>query len=189
MPWNPPAEPGHGPGTRARGGPLCPGLRPGVARGGVPPRSLPGLALQGPVAAGGGIARALGQGMANLLFPPPHPPPMGQDEALRSILRGTAGVLHTEDLLIEAVKDIVREEVKEHIREALSANPDLKEEVREAVKELLEAKVKEAVALLKVAKATAKVGMEMVPPDLREEVTREMVQAFERQINAILERT
>lgn len=127
--------------------------------------------------------------MANLFPSRPLPSPMGQEEALRNILRGTAGVLHTEDLLLDAVKDIVREEVKEHIRETLNANPDLKEEVREAVKELLEAKVKEAIALLKVAKATAKVGMEMVPSDLREEVTREMVQAFERQLNAILERT
>ncbi len=127
--------------------------------------------------------------MANLLPSCPLPLHMGQEEALRNILRGTAGVLHTEDLLFDAVKDIVREEMKEHIRETLNANPDLKEEVRAAVKELLEAKVKEAVALLKVAKATAKVGMEMVPPDLREEVTREMVQAFERQLNAILERT
>jgi hypothetical protein len=114
---------------------------------------------------------------------------MAEEEVLKSLIKGTAGVLHAEDLLLEAVKDLVREEVKERIRETLDSNPRLKQEVKAAVKELLEAKVKEAVALLKVAKATAKVGMEMVPPDLREEVTREMVHTFEKQIMAILERT
>ncbi len=114
---------------------------------------------------------------------------MTQEDPLRALVRGTAGAIHTEDLLIEAIKDLVREEMKDHIRETLDGNPYLKAELKEAVRELMEAKAKEAVALIKVAKATAKVGVEMLPPNIREDLTRDLVQVFEKQITSLLERT
>lgn len=114
---------------------------------------------------------------------------MGDEDPLRTLVRGAAGAIHTEDLLIEAIRDLVREEMKEHIRDTLEANPYLKAELKAAVRELIEAKAKEAVALLKVAKATAKVGVEMLPKDLRADLTRDLVLVFEKQITSLLERT
>lgn len=106
---------------------------------------------------------------------------------VESLLKGASGILHAEDLVLEAVRDLVKDEVKNYIREKLEQNPDLKEEMKAAVGEFLEAKVKEAYALMKVAKVSAKLGLELVPPHLREEVTKELLSVFEKELNAIME--
>lgn len=114
---------------------------------------------------------------------------MAEEDALGSLLRSTLGFVHTEDLLLEAVRDLVKEEVKDHIRQTLETHPSLKEEMKGGVKALLEAKVKEASALLLIAKSAAKLGVELVPPELRQQVAKELVGAMEKEIATILEGT
>lgn len=113
---------------------------------------------------------------------------MAEEEALSSVLKGTLGIVHTEDILLEAVRDLVREEVKGYIRKRLEDRPGLKEELKEGVAALIEAKVREASALLLIAKSAAKLGVELVPAHLREEVAKELVGALEKEITTILER-
>lgn len=84
-------------------------------------------------------------------------------EEIDSLLKGTRDIIHTEDLAIEAVRDLVKDEIKKYIKEKLNANPALKKELKAAVKDLLEAKIKEAFALVKVGKCAAKLGLELVP--------------------------
>lgn len=112
---------------------------------------------------------------------------MAEEEAIGSLLRSTLGIVHTEDLLLDAVRDLVREEVKDYIRQTLEEHPALKEEMKGAVKALLEAKVREASALLLIAKSAAKLGVELVPSELRQEVAKELVGAMEKEIATILE--
>lgn len=114
---------------------------------------------------------------------------MAEDEVLSSVLKGTLGIVHTEDLLLEAVQDLVREEVKGYIRQRLEDRPALKEEMKAGVAALIEAKVREASALLLIAKSAAKLGVELVPAPLRKEVAKELVDALEKEITTILERT
>ncbi|MFQ5839046.1 MAG: hypothetical protein ACE5HJ_09760 [Thermoplasmata archaeon] len=113
---------------------------------------------------------------------------MTQEEALGSILKSTLGIVHTEDILVDAVRDLIREEVKRYIRERLEERPHLKEELKRGIAALMEAKVKEASALVLIAKSAAKLGVELVPAHLREEVAKELVDALEREITTILER-
>lgn len=98
-------------------------------------------------------------------------------------------MLSSETLLIEAVQDLVKDEVKRTMREKLDANPQLKEELKQAVQELLQAKVHEAYAVLKIGKVGAKIGIEMVPPELRREIGRELVTMFEKEVSKMLEQS
>lgn len=111
---------------------------------------------------------------------------MAEESVLERALRDTVGIAHTEDILVDAVKDLVRDEIKSYIRAKLEANPDLKAEVKGAVSELMEAKAKEAFALVKLAKASAKLGLELVPPKLREQFARDLVGVFEKEIASLM---
>ncbi len=114
---------------------------------------------------------------------------MAEEHIAERLLRDTVGAVHTEDLFVEALRDLVKDEVKAYIRARLDANPQLKAEIREAVRELMEAKLREAYAFVKLAKSGAKLGLELVPPAMRAEVTKELARIIEAEVGAILERT
>jgi len=112
---------------------------------------------------------------------------MAEDDIISSVVKGTRTMLSSETLLIEAVQDLVRDEVKRMIKEKLEANPELKAELKAAVQDLMEAKIHEAYAILKMGKVGAKVGIELVPPKLRKEIGQEIVSIFEKEVNRMLE--
>jgi hypothetical protein len=111
------------------------------------------------------------------------------EDIISSVLKSTKTMLSSETLLVEAIQELVKDEVKRTIREKLEANPELKKELRQAVSDLMEAKVHEAYAILKIGKVGAKVGIEMVPPDLRKEIGKEIVSLFEKEVTRMLEQT
>lgn len=112
---------------------------------------------------------------------------MSEDPVLSSLVKGTRSMLSSESIVIEAVQDLVKDEVKRVIRSKLDANPELKEELKKAVEELMEAKVREAYAILKIGKCGAKLGIELVPPKLRKEMAQEIVSLFEKEVSKMLE--
>jgi hypothetical protein len=114
-------------------------------------------------------------------------PGMAEVNIAEKLLRDTMGAMHTEDLLVEALRDLVKDEVKAYVRARLDANPDLKGEIRAAVKDLMEAKIREAYAFVKLAKAGAKLGLELVPPEMRTEVTRELARIIEKEVASLME--
>ena len=114
---------------------------------------------------------------------------MAGEHVVEKVLRDTIGAVHTEDLLVEALRDLVKDEVKAYVRVRLDANPELRAEIREAVKDLLEAKIREAYAFVKLAKAGAKLGLELVPAEMRTEVTRELARIIEKEVGALMART
>lgn len=111
------------------------------------------------------------------------------DDIISSLLKGTKTMLSSETLLVDAVQELVKDEVKRTIREKLEASPELRNELKQAVAELMEAKVHEAYALLKIGKVGAKVGIELVPPHLRKEIGKELVSLFEKEVTRMLEQT
>ena len=114
---------------------------------------------------------------------------MAGEHVVEKVLRDTIGAVHTEDLLVEALRDLVKDEVKAYVRVRLDANPELRAEIREAVKDLLEAKIREAYAFVKLVKAGAKLGLELVPAEMRTEVTRELARIIEKEVGALMART
>lgn len=108
---------------------------------------------------------------------------------METLMKSTSDIMHTEDILVEAIRDIIKDEIKSHIKGKLETNPELKKEFKDAVGSMLEAKAQEAYALIKLAKCTAKLGLESMPPHMREQLAKELVGLFEKEINAVLEKT
>ncbi|UCE45653.1 MAG: hypothetical protein JSU93_01865 [Methanobacteriota archaeon] len=109
-----------------------------------------------------------------------------EDDLINSLVKGTKTMLSSETLLVDAIQDLVRDEIKKHIRQKIEDDPELKKELAAAIKMLMDAKIHEAIAVLKLAKGGAKLGLSMVPPDLRKEMGQELVTMFEREVNQML---
>ncbi len=111
-------------------------------------------------------------------------------QALLPLIKGaTTELLGTEELVLDAIRDLVKDEVKRHILSTLDANPELKAELREAVHGFLEAKARELLAAAKLAKSGAKLGLAMLPASLKDEMTREVQKILEQELGRMFERT
>lgn len=113
---------------------------------------------------------------------------MPGDNLVQQLLRGDLTDLLKEDVMKDALRDIVREEVKRKMREELDRRPELKEELKDAVRAYYEAKIHEAYATLKFMKASAKLGLNMMPQHLQEELGREIAAVLEKDVAGILEK-
>jgi hypothetical protein len=89
-----------------------------------------------------------------------------------------------EEIILEAAREMVKDELKEHIRKRLDDDPELKQEFKDAIGMYFEAKVKEMYANLKLAKASAKLGIDLMPEPLKNDFTREL----EKEIGQIVDK-
>ena len=90
-----------------------------------------------------------------------------------------------EDLLMEVAKDLIKDEMKKKLRSRLDEEPDLKEEFKSAVEMYYEAKVRQTLAAIKMAKASARLGLKVAPEDLRKEFQQEL----EKEMTKIIDDT
>ena len=95
----------------------------------------------------------------------------------------------TEDMVIQAIQELVKDEIKKYIKQKIEEDPELKKEIMDAVETYMEAKIKEGYAALKLTKAGAKLGIKLIPQHLREEMTKEIVKIFEDEIAAVMDKT
>ncbi len=108
------------------------------------------------------------------------------EQILKPLLKDSVtDIFGGEDILIEAARDLVKDELKDHIRKALGDNPDLKKEFKDAIGMYYEAKIKEMFASIKLMKASAKLGLELMPDKLKQEMSKEL----EQEINKLIEKT
>jgi hypothetical protein len=111
------------------------------------------------------------------------------EDTLTQILKGAiTDIMPQKDLVIEAVHELVRDEIKRYIRSKLDEDPALKKEIKDAINEYLSAKIREVNAALKLAKSGAKLGLNLIPEHLRQEVSKDIVNLFEKEMGEILER-
>ena len=108
------------------------------------------------------------------------------DNKLLGLLQSSEELLSTENLIMESIKDLVKDEIKEHIHAKLEENEELKAEFKKGVELMLEAKAKEAFAYAIIAKASADLGMEMIPPKLKNEMKQKLSQVLEQEIESIM---
>ena len=101
----------------------------------------------------------------------------------------TTELLGTEELVADAIRDLLKDEVKRHIMATLDADPALKEELRSALHAYLEAKAREMLAAARLAKSGVKLGVALMPPHLRDEVTKELRQIVEQELSKVFERS
>lgn len=94
-------------------------------------------------------------------------------------------MLNAEALLYEVFRDMLKEEVKKFVLAHLEEDPELKEEITKAIRMYFDAKVREMYAGILLAKSSAKLGYELIPDDLKQDVRREI----ESEMGRLIERT
>jgi len=111
------------------------------------------------------------------------------EETLVPLVRSTLSeVLQAEGLITEAMRDLVRDEIKAYMRAKLEDDPALKQEIKDALEMYLESRAKEMLATVRLAKAGTKMSFAMLPENLKEEIKGEVLKMFESEIAEFLER-
>ncbi|MBM4248133.1 MAG: hypothetical protein FJ149_01590 [Euryarchaeota archaeon] len=108
------------------------------------------------------------------------------DKSIIPLIKNMTEIINAEDLALEAARELIKDEIKRVIRAKLDENPALRNEIKEAISLYLESKARQAFAMVKLTKCGAKLGLELIPPGLKQEMTREVVSVFQEEINAIL---
>ncbi len=94
-----------------------------------------------------------------------------------------------EELVVEAFRDMVKDELKRHVRETLDENPELRQEVKDAVGRYFEAKVAQTLAVVALAKAGTKVSLASLPENLQGQVGEDIADTLEKDVATLLERS
>ena len=97
-------------------------------------------------------------------------------------------LMSTEDLVIEAFRDLVKDELKLHIRDKVDAAPARKEEIKDAVSYYFQSKARSIYAELKATRAATRLGLRLLPDDLQGEVGEALVGLFEKELGNLLEK-
>ncbi|MEC7261152.1 MAG: hypothetical protein VXV71_01855, partial [Candidatus Thermoplasmatota archaeon] len=87
-----------------------------------------------------------------------------------SIRERVQDLMSTEDLIIESFKDIVKDELKAHIRNKIEEDPDLHAEIKEAVAYYFHQKARSVYAELKATRAATRLGLRLLPDELQGEI-------------------
>ena len=110
--------------------------------------------------------------------------------AIERLLTGNIGsqvkeLMATEDIVIEAVRDLV---IKSYIRQKVDSDEELKDELKEAISYYFNAKARPVYAELKASRAAARLGLRILPDDLQGEVGEALVGLFEKELGNLLEK-
>ena len=108
-----------------------------------------------------------------------------KDGGMPSLLSTSLSALSVEDLVAEALRDMMKDEIRSHIRKRLEQDPRLKAEMRSAIDELLEAKVREAYAMVRLGKCGAELGVLMVPEDMRRRIEKDLAGLLEKEMGRL----
>ncbi len=116
-------------------------------------------------------------------------PDSGSNEPIDLMVRSARDLLRPEELLREATRDLVKEEIRRHLEKTLREDPKLAQDLRDAVRDLLEARAREYAAVVRVGAAAARLGLSALPPDVRRTLTEDVVKFISQEIGNIAERT
>ena len=110
-------------------------------------------------------------------------------EPMDVLLRSTRDLLRPEELVREATRDIVKDEIRRHLEKTLRDDPELAQNLRDAVKDLLAARANEYAALVRVGTTAARLGLSALPPEMRQAVTKDIVELISKELGQIVERS
>lgn len=110
-------------------------------------------------------------------------------EPIDLLLSSTRDLLRPEEIIRDATRDIVKDEIRRHIEKALHDDPKLAQEIRDAVRQLIEARALEYAALLRVGTLTAQLGLSTLPENVRSELSHNIAQLVRRELGDIVEKS
>ena len=110
---------------------------------------------------------------------------MSSEDVINKILKKQLpDLIGGEEIVLEASREMIKDELKEHIRKKLEEDPELKKEFKDAIGMYFEAKVKEMYAHIKLAKASAKLGLDLMPTPLKNDLSKEL----EKELGPLVEK-
>lgn len=109
-------------------------------------------------------------------------------DALDVLLRGAGELMHPEEILAEATRDLVKEEIRHHLERKLKENPELAKELKAAVHDLLEARAMEYAALIRVTATTARLGFAAAPDSVKGVLARDVASLLSRELNSLVDK-
>jgi hypothetical protein len=110
-------------------------------------------------------------------------------EPIDVLLKSTTDLLRPEELVREATRDIVKDEIRRHLEKTLQEDPKLAQDLKDAVKALLAARATEYAALVRIGAATARLGLSALPPDVRRAMMKDIVDLISKELGQIVERS
>jgi adenosyl cobinamide kinase/adenosyl cobinamide phosphate guanylyltransferase len=105
-----------------------------------------------------------------------------------TMLKSTIGVTNTEDLIIEAIRDLVKDEIKKIVRQKIDENPGIKAEMKQAVAEFIDAKMRETYAVVKLGKCAAELGIKIVPDDMKDKMGKDLASFIEKEMSSVIDK-
>ncbi|MGA8709975.1 MAG: hypothetical protein ABSA63_06370 [Thermoplasmata archaeon] len=110
-------------------------------------------------------------------------------EPIDVLLQSTRDLLRPEELVREATRDIVKDEIRRHLEKTLHDDPKLAADLKDAVRDLLAARATEYAALVRVGTAAARLGLSALPPEVRRALTKDIVDMISKELGQIVERS
>lgn len=110
-------------------------------------------------------------------------------DPIDALVKGTRDLLRPEEIVREATRDLIKEEIRGHLDKTLREDPKLAQDLKDAVRALLEARAMEYAALLRVGTCTARLGLAAMPPHLRQALTKEILDLVSRELGQIVEKS
>ncbi len=110
-------------------------------------------------------------------------------EPIDVLLKSSRDLLRPEEIVQEATRDIVKDEIRQHLEKTLREDPKLQKDLREAVRSLLEARAMEYAAVLRVGTCTARLGISALPENVRRALTKDIYDLIGQEIGEIVERS
>lgn len=110
-------------------------------------------------------------------------------EPIDLLVRSTRDLLRPEEIVRDATRDIIKDEIRRHIEKTLRDDPKLADDIRDAVRQLLEARALEYAALIRVGTLTARLGLSTLPENVRRALTQDLAQLVSRQLDDIVEKS
>jgi hypothetical protein len=110
-------------------------------------------------------------------------------EPIDVLVKTTGDLLRPEELVREATRDIVKDEIRRHLEKTLHDDPKLEQALRDAVRDLLTARANEYAALVRVGTATARLGLSALPPEIRRDLMKDLADLLSKELGQIVERS
>ena len=110
-------------------------------------------------------------------------------EPIDVLVRSTRDLLRPEELVREATRDIVKDEIRRHLEKTLKDDPKLAQALKDSVRDLLAARAMEYAALVRVGTTTARLGLSALPPEVRQAMMKDLVELISKELGQIVERS
>jgi hypothetical protein len=110
-------------------------------------------------------------------------------EPIDFLVKSTRDLLRPEEIVREATRDIVKEEIRHHLDKTLREDPELAKDLKDAVRALLEARAMEYAALIRVGTCTARLGIAALPPKIRASMTKDVLELISKELGQIVEKS